>query len=214
MKLDKYENLKVLKILENMYPDAKPELEYKSAYELLIAVILSAQCTDVRVNLVTRELFKNYSTPQKLIKLEVEELGELIKSVGIYKNKSKNIIQTSRMLLEKYNGEVPGTRLDLESLPGVGRKTASVVLSVWFDVPAIAVDTHVFRVSNRIGIVDANTTIETEKQLMKTIDENLWSKAHHWFIFHGRRVCKARNPQCDICRLKKICLFYKNKIEK
>ena len=210
MKLNKKDKDKALKLLSEMYPDAKPELNYKTAYELLIAVILSAQCTDKRVNIITENLFKNYNTAKKMIHLTEEELGELIKSAGLYKNKSKNILKASRMIIEEYGGEVPNSRESLEKLPGVGRKTASVVLSVWFDTPAIAVDTHVFRVSNRIGIVNAKTINLTEKQLMETISIDLWSKAHHWFIFHGRRLCKARKPLCEKCNLNEICIFYKN----
>jgi endonuclease-3 len=208
--LQKKEIKRVLAILEETYPDAKPELEYTTAFELLIAVMLSAQCTDKRVNLVTRELFKKYNTPKTMIELTVEELGELIKTAGLYKNKSKNILATCRILIDEYDAEVPDNRSDLEKLPGVGRKTASVVLSVWFDIPAIAVDTHVFRVSNRIGIAEASTVNKTENQLMDNIPEKQWSKAHHWLIFHGRRLCKARNPLCEDCPINALCKYYSN----
>ncbi|MCT4660649.1 MAG: endonuclease III [Tissierellales bacterium] len=208
--LQKKEIKRVLAILEETYPDAKPELEYTTAFELLIAVMLSAQCTDKRVNLVTRELFKKYNTPKTMIELTVEELGELIKTAGLYKNKSKNILATCRILIDEYDAEVPDNRSDLERLPGVGRKTASVVLSVWFDIPAIAVDTHVFRVSNRIGIAEASTVNKTENQLMDNIPEKQWSKAHHWLIFHGRRLCKARNPLCEDCPINALCKYYSN----
>lgn len=208
--LQKKEIKRVLAILEETYPDAKPELEYSTAFELLVAVMLSAQCTDKRVNLVTRELFKKYNTPQKMIDLTTDELGELIKTAGLYKNKSKNILAACRILIDEHNAEVPNTRSDLEKLPGVGRKTASVVLSVWFDIPAIAVDTHVFRVSNRIGIAEAGTVNKTEKQLMDNIPEKQWSKAHHWLIFHGRRLCKARNPLCEDCPVSCLCKYYSN----
>jgi endonuclease-3 len=209
-RLQKKEIKRVLAILEETYPDAKPELEYTTAFELLIAVMLSAQCTDKRVNLVTRELFKKYNTPKTMIELTVEELGELIKTAGLYKNKSKNILATCRILIDEYDAEVPDNRSDLERLPGVGRKTASVVLSVWFDIPAIAVDTHVFRVSNRIGIAEASTVNKTENQLMDNIPEKQWSKAHHWLIFHGRRLCKARNPLCEDCPINALCKYYSN----
>lgn len=198
----------ILEILEKTHPDAKPELEYSTAFELLVAVILSAQCTDKRVNQVTRNLFLNYNTPEKILELNIDELGEIIKTAGIYKNKSKNILATAKIIMEEYDGIVPNNRKALEGLPGVGRKTASVVLSVWFEEPAIAVDTHVFRVSNRIGIVDAKNVTKTENELMKAIPKDKWSKAHHWFIFHGRRICKARKPLCENCPINEYCKYY------
>lgn len=200
---------KAVQWLKELYPDAKPELVYNTAYELLVAVILSAQCTDIRVNQVTQILFQKYSTAQQMILLDEEELGEIIRSTGLYKAKTKNILETSRILVEKYGGEVPGEREALEALPGVGRKTANVVLSVWFDIPAIAVDTHVFRVSNRLGIAEAKDVKQTENQLMKNIAEKDWYKMHHCLIFHGRRICKARGPLCEECKLNQICQYYK-----
>lgn len=196
------------KLLEE-FPDAKAELVHNNTFELLIATILSAQCTDVRVNIITKELFKNLKTPEDYIKLSQKELGERIKTCGLYNTKSKNILETCNLLIENYDGEVPGTLEELITLPGVGRKTANVVLSNAFNVPAIAVDTHVFRVSNRIGIANSPNVLGTEKQLMENIEKDMWSKGHHVFIFHGRRICKARNPLCDICPVREHCLHYK-----
>jgi len=199
----------VIKILLELYPDAKAELNFSNPFELLIATILSAQTTDVQVNKVTYKLFKDYKTPQEFIKMSEEELAEKIKSLGFYKNKSKNILATCRILVEKYNGQVPKTREELMQLPGVGRKTANVVISNAFGKPAIAVDTHVFRVSNRIGLAHSDNVFDTEKDLMNNIDENMWSKAHHLLIFHGRRICKSRKPLCEKCPLTDYCLYYK-----
>ncbi|HLR35990.1 MAG TPA: endonuclease III, partial [Tissierellales bacterium] len=176
-----------------------------------IATILSAQCTDVRVNKITKDLFKKYKKPEDYLELTQEELGELIRSCGFYKNKSKHILGTCKILVEEYGGKVPDTREELMKLPGVGRKTANVVLSNAFSVDAIAVDTHVFRVSNRIGLANSDNVLETEKDLMKNIDKKLWSKAHHWLILHGRRICKARRPLCEDCPLTDYCLYYNNK---
>lgn len=207
--LSKEEIKEVINILLKTYPDATVELEHSSTFELLIATILSAQCTDVRVNKITRELFKDYNTPEDFIQLTEEELGEKIRSCGFYKVKSKNILATSRKIIEEFNGQVPNTMEELITLPGVGRKTANVVLSNAFGVPAIAVDTHVFRVSNRIGLANSKNVLDTEKDLMDNIDKNMWSKAHHLLIFHGRRVCKARRPLCNECPLTNYCLYYK-----
>lgn len=195
--------------LDRLYPDAKAELEYSSPFELLIAVILSAQCTDVRVNQVTRILFEKANTPEQLLTLSLTELENIIKPCGIYKNKAHNIYETSQMIVHNFHGNVPGTIEMLMTLPGVGKKTANVVVSNAFDTPAIAVDTHVFRVSNRIGLANAQTVEETEKQLMQGIDRDRWTKAHHMIIFHGRRVCKARNPNCTECTLQPYCKYYK-----
>lgn len=200
----------VLDILYTTYPDAESELNYKNAFELLIAVILSAQCTDKRVNAVTEKMFKKFKTPEDYLELTEEELGNWIKSCGFYRNKSKNILETCRILSEKYKGEVPQTREELMELAGVGRKTANVVISNIFGQDAIAVDTHVFRVSNRIGLAHAEDVNKTEEQLMKNIPKNKWSEAHHWLIFHGRRICKARKPLCEKCPLTKLCLYYRS----
>ena len=196
---------KILEALRKSYPDAKPELTYTSAYELLVAVILSAQCTDIRVNKVTKVLFADYNTPQAIASMPLETLEEYIKSCGLYKNKAKNIIAASQALIEKYGGKVPSTREELMALPGVGRKTANVVLSVWFKVPALAVDTHVFRVANRTRLAVGKTPDEVEEGLMKAIPKKDWADAHHWLIFHGRRVCHSRSPECEVCTLREYC---------
>ena len=198
----------VLEGLARQHPDAKPELDFTNAYELLIATILSAQCTDKQVNKVTPRLFHDYPTPSDLAKADPADIEPYIRSCGFYHNKSVNIVEACRDIVERFGGEVPGNREGLESLAGVGRKTASVVLSNAFGVPAIAVDTHVFRVSNRIGLADAKNVENTEKQLMEAIPEDKWSIAHHWLIFHGRRVCPARNPKCEECFIKDLCKEY------
>ncbi len=199
---------KALAILKETYPDAKPELEFTSPFELLIATMLSAQSTDKQVNKVTRTLFPIYNTPEAFAALSYEELEPYIKGCGLYKTKGKNILATSRIIMEQYGGEVPTGRDVLTKLPGVGRKTANVVVSNAFGTPAIAVDTHVFRVANRIGFASAKDVLNTEKQLMEAIPKELWSIAHHWLIFHGRRVCAARNPKCATCAVREYCLKY------
>ncbi|MCY6958948.1 endonuclease III [Clostridium brassicae] len=195
----------VIDILSKTYSGAKCGLEFKSAYELLISTMLSAQCTDERVNLITKELYKEYNTPEKIVTLSEDELGEKIRSCGLYKNKSKNILATSKVILTKHGGKVPNTMEDLISLPGVGRKTANVVLSNAFGIPAIAVDTHVFRVSNRIGLAHGKNVEEVEKQLMNNIPREIWSDTHHYIIWHGRNICKARKPQCEVCPIAPYC---------
>ncbi len=207
--LDKKDIDNVLEILLKLYPDAKAELNFSNPFELLIATILSAQCTDVQVNKTTAVLFNELKTPNDYVKLTVEELGEKIKKCGFYNTKSKNILGTCNILIEKYQGEVPDNIDDLMELPGVGRKTANVVVSNAFGTPAIAVDTHVFRVSNRIGLASSDNVLDTEKDLMENIDRKLWSKAHHLLIFHGRRICKARKPLCEKCPLTLYCLYFK-----
>ena len=201
----------IVKTLLDTYPDAKCELEYKTPYELLVATVLSAQSTDVRVNIVTKELFKNFNTPEKILKLGEEKLMEYIKSIGFYNVKSKNIIALSHLLIQNYDSQVPDEMDELLKLPGVGRKTANVVLSNCFGVPAIAVDTHVFRVSTRLGFSDKKDPLQVEQDLMKKISKKYWTDAHHAFIFHGRRVCKARNPMCELCSVQSYCKFYKKK---
>jgi endonuclease-3 len=200
----------ILKRLEQHYPNAKPGLHFRSAFELLIATILSAQTTDRQVNAVTERLFEACPDAQSMLRLSPSELESIVKSCGFYKTKAKNILETCRILADKYGGEVPGTMEELTALPGVGRKTANVVLSNAFGIPAIAVDTHVFRVSNRLGLADAKDVLETEKQLMAAIPKDKWSKAHHWLIWHGRRVCFARKPNCQGCFLSDICKYAKD----
>lgn len=209
--MNKETRKKVLDILSEVYKGATCGLNFNSTFELLISTILSAQCTDERVNLVTKELYKEYNTPQAFITLTEEQLGEKIKSCGFYKNKSKNILGCCKMLLEKYDGKVPNTMEELIKLPGVGRKTANVVLSNAFGIPAIAVDTHVFRLANRIGLAKGKTVEEVEEKLMKNIPKNMWSDAHHYLIWHGRKICNARKPKCDECPIVQYCEYYNGK---
>ena len=190
--------------LSGVFTD-KPALKFSSPYELLVAVILSAQCTDERVNKVTEKLFKDYNTPEKMITLSQEGLESFIFSCGLYHSKAKNILKTSLDIIEKFNGNVPNTLEELRSLAGVGRKTANVVYSVAFGGNAIAVDTHVFRVSNRIGLVNEKDVLKTEKSLMKIIDEKDWSRSHHYLIYLGRSFCKAGKPDCENCPIKAEC---------
>jgi endonuclease-3 len=199
-----------LSIFNDVYGDAECALNFTTAYELLIATILSAQCTDVRVNMVTEKLFQQYNTPLKMVELTEVELQEKIKSCGFYKNKAKNILETSRKLLFEFNGQVPDNMEELIELPGVGRKTANVVMSNAYNVPAIAVDTHVFRVSKRIGFAKGDTVLKVEEELMKVIPKSMWSKAHHFLIWHGRKICKARKPECSICPVSQYCSYYNN----
>lgn len=211
-KKTKKENIEILDRLMLLHPNAHCELEHSSAFELLIATILSAQCTDVRVNIVTSELFKKYNTPEAFKSLSIKTIENEIKTCGLYKSKAQKIKDTSLMICEEYDGNVPDNLDDLVKLPGVGRKTAGVVLSNAFNVPAIAVDTHVFRVSNRIGIVKENTPEKTEFALMKAIPKDRWTHSHHLLIFHGRRICKARKPECENCNITEYCNFFKSNI--
>ena len=199
----------VIEKLSKEYPDAKSQLEFSNEFELLIAVILSAQCTDKRVNIVTYDLFKKYNTPYDFANINAMELERLIFSCGFYKNKAKNIILASQKILSDYNGQVPNDIEELMKLPGVGRKTANVVGSVWFQKDAIAVDTHVFRVSKRIGLSGGNTPLKVENDLMKIIDKDVWSKAHHYLILHGRNICKSQKPNCGQCCINYICEYNK-----
>ena len=194
-----------LTILERTYPHAETALEYGNPFELLIAVILSAQCTDARVNMTTPSLFKRYPTSGKLARAKQEDVEKIIKSCGFYRMKAKNIISCASDLVAKHRGEVPQNREELEALAGVGRKTASVVLSVVFEEPAIAVDTHVFRVSHRLGLTLGKTPRDVEEDLQKTIPRAQWRHAHHWLILHGRAICKAPVPVCGVCPVKAIC---------
>lgn len=200
-----------LATLKNLYPDAKPALRYSTPYELLVAVILSAQCTDARVNVVTEKLFAKYSTPQAMVTLSQEELEKYIFSCGFYRMKAEHILSASRDILEKFGGEVPSTVEKLTTLAGVGKKTANVVYSVAFGGDAIAVDTHVFRVSNRLGLAKGKDPLQVELGLQKAIPKADWSKAHHWLIYHGRQVCHSQKPACGSCALKAICDYSKKK---
>lgn len=205
-KLTKNEKLEALDILYNYFDDLGPELNYSNEFELLVAVMLSAQCTDERVNIVTKNLFEKYKKPEDYLDKDVLEIQEDIKSLGLYKTKAKNLKKTAEILVNKFYSKVPDNRKDLESLPGVGRKTANVVLSVAFDTPAIAVDTHVQRTSNRIGLVESNNVRETEKQLMDLIPKKDWFKAHHALILYGRRISTARNPDIENDPIRHISL--------
>ncbi|SHG49410.1 DNA-(apurinic or apyrimidinic site) lyase /endonuclease III [Thermosyntropha lipolytica DSM 11003] len=196
----------ILDRLEGEYPDASTLLKYRNLFELLVAVILSAQSTDEQVNRVTDRLFARYPTPYALAEASLEELEEIIKKVGLYKSKARNLKKMAEMLIARYNGEVPDNMEELLALPGVGRKTANVVLSVGFNKPGLGVDTHVHRVANRLGLVKAKNPKDTEKQLKELIAVSWWGKAHHLFIFHGRRVCKARRPYCTNCLIEDLCL--------
>ena len=194
--------------LENM-PVAETELHFNDPFQLLVAVILSAQCTDKRVNMITPALYEAYPTAEKLSKATPEDVYEYIKSVSYPNNKSKHLVGMAKMLLEKFGGIVPSDVDELQKLPGVGRKTANVIASVIFDKPAMAVDTHVFRVANRIGLTtNSKTPLSTEKELVKYIPEKLISKAHHWLILHGRYICTARKPKCEICSLSPYCRYF------
>lgn len=194
----------ILAELERLYPDAGPELTFHNPYETLVAVMLSAQCTDKQVNKVTPALFERYPTVADMAAASVEDVYPMVKSCG-FKTKASNIMQTCRLILQNHGGEVPSTMEALTALPGVGQKTANVVLANAFGVPTIAVDTHVFRVSNRLGLAQAKNVEETERQLQKAIPKKNWVAAHHWLIFHGRRVCHARNPACESCTLRPLC---------
>lgn len=199
----------ILEILKEEYPDAKCELNHQNPFQLLVATILSAQTTDKKVNQVTETLFKDYPDLDAFLTLDVEELEQRIKQIGLYRSKAKNIIMMCNQLKEKFNGEVPRTMEELTSLAGAGRKTANVVLSNAFGVPSIAVDTHVFRVSNRLGLAKADNVLDTEMQLQKELPKKEWSFTHHLLIFHGRYCCIARNPKCYQCKLTDKCNYYK-----
>ncbi len=199
----------VLKVLKKEYGNTGTALKFQTPFQLLVSTMLAAQSTDMQVNKITRELYRKYPDAAAFARLSPEELEKEIRSIGLYRNKARNIIAMSRMLMEKYDGEVPQTRQELVKLPGVGRKTANVVLSVGFNQDAIAVDTHVFRVSNRIGLANAPNVEKTEQQLMENIPRQEWSAAHHWLIWHGRKICRAQNPRCEVCPLKDWCEYYR-----
>lgn len=196
---------KILTALAEKYPDPKPALIFSTPFQLLIATMLSAQSTDKQVNKITATLFATHPDLTSFLTLTEEELGGKIKSCGLYKNKSKHIINMCKILIENYEGQVPQNMTDLLQLPGVGRKTANVVLSNAFGIPAIAVDTHVTRVSNRLGLANSTDVRKIEQQLQENIPQACWSDAHHWLIFHGRETCKARNPLCTTCIIKEYC---------
>ena len=202
----------VVNSLIALYPSPKSELEFSNNFELIVAVILSAQCTDKRVNIVTKKLFNVCPTPKHLMEIDIKELEEIIKPCGFYHSKAKNLKSMATDLVLCYNGEVPSDKEDLKKLAGVGEKTANVVLIAGFSIPAIPVDTHVFRVSNRLGLSSHKTVEGTQKQLEQILPRALWIDLHHCLILHGRYVCKARKPDCESCMLKKYCKYYEDNI--
>jgi len=207
-------NNAILEILEKHYGKTTTALEFGTLFQLLVSTILSAQSTDVQVNKTTKDLFKKYPDPKSFLKLSNKQLENKIKQIGLYRNKARSILAACKMIAEDYGGKVPNTREALMKLPGVGRKTANVVLSVGFDQNAFAVDTHVFRVANRLGLTQAKNPYEAEMQLMEVVSENKWKEAHHWLIWHGRKICRAQKPLCEICLLNEHCKFYKRNSKK
>ncbi len=205
---------KILDTLAKDFPNAKSELDFNSPFQLLVAVILSAQCTDKRVNLVTPRLFEVAPDAKTLAQLPQEQIEEIIHSCGFYHSKATYLKQMSQDIVNRFGGEVPNNIDDLRTLAGVGRKTANVVYAVGFGGQAIAVDTHVFRVSNRLGIANAKNVLDTEKQLMQAIPREQWADSHHYLLLHGRYVCKAQNPQCQRCSVKDFCKHYKENVGK
>ena len=197
----------ILRLLQREYQHMASALHFGSIYQLLVAVILSAQTNDNQVNKITEKLFEQYGTPETMATLSVDELEQFIKTCGLYKNKAKNVLAATKMILEEYGGDVPQTREELMLLPGVGRKTANVVLSVGYKIPALAVDTHVFRVAHRLGFSAGKTPDRVEADLCAIIPEKDWADAHHWFIWHGRKICSAQKPKCAECFLRKLCTF-------
>lgn len=195
----------VIKLLKKNYPDAHCALDHKNAFELLVATILSAQCTDERVNKVTPALFKRFPYPKDYVSADIEEIEELVRSTGFFKNKAKNIKECSKILMEKHRGDIPATMEELNSLPGVGRKTANVVLGNAFGIPGMVVDTHVMRLSNRLGFVRGQDAVKLEFDLQKLVPRKDWTMYSHYLITHGRAICKARNPECNNCFLNKLC---------
>lgn len=207
MEARKKQAQKILQILARKNPHPATELVFATPWQLLVATVLSAQSTDKQVNKVTKKLFLEYPGPEEMAALTPEELAKKIKTLGLYRTKSKNLVATAQIILEKFGGQVPKTREELESLPGIGRKTANVILANAFGIPALAVDTHVFRVANRTGLAAAKNPLETEKQLTQIIPQAIWSKAHHWLILHGRYICTARSPKCHICPIYEYCRY-------
>jgi len=198
---------KIFLRLQEANPHPATELEYRTPFELLVAVLLSAQATDVSVNAATRQLFPVANTPQAMLELGEEKLREYIQRIGLYKTKGKHLMQTCRQLVEQHGGVVPQTREALEALPGVGHKTASVILNAAFGQPTIAVDTHVFRVANRTGLAPGKNVLEVEKKLLETVPGEFKHNAHHWLILHGRYICQARKPRCGICSINDLCEY-------
>ena len=205
--MNKDKRIKIFSRLRKENPNPTTELNYTSPFELLVAVILSAQATDVGVNKATDKLFPVASTPEAILALGVDGLREYIKTIGLFNAKAENIIKTCQMLIDQHNSQVPDNRKDLEALPGVGRKTANVVLNTAFNQPTMAVDTHIFRVSNRTGIAPGKDVVEVEKRLVRLVPKEFLMDAHHWLILHGRYVCKARSPQCGSCIIEDLCEF-------
>ncbi len=205
--MNRQKRTEIYKRLKKHIPKPQTELKYESPFELLISVILSAQATDVSVNKVSAELYPVANTPQAILDLGEDGLKTYIKTIGLFNSKAKNIIKTCRLLLDKHGGQVPRTRAELEALPGVGRKTANVVLNTAFGEPTIAVDTHIFRVSNRTGLAHGKTPLEVEKRLTKLTPEEYRKNAHHWLILHGRYTCKARKPECPDCVINELCEY-------
>ena len=208
--LQKQQIKQVLHLLKQKYNHTTTALRFESPFQLLISTMLAAQSTDKRVNIVTQDLFHVHPDAHSFLRLSQSDLEEKIKTVGLYRSKAKNILETCKVLVDRYDGNVPKTREQLVELPGVGRKTANVVLSIATDFNAIAVDTHVFRVSNRIGLAKSKDVRKTEDDLMKNIPVTQWSAAHHWLIWHGRDICKARNPLCETCFLTSFCTYYRS----
>ena len=193
--------------LQALNPHPKSDLEYSTSFELLIAVILSAQATDKGVNVATRKLYAVANTPEKIVKLGLKKLTEYIQTIGLYRNKAKNVFATCKILIEEHNSTVPDNREALEALPGVGRKTANVVLNIAFGQPTMAVDTHIFRIGNRMGLAPGKDVVAVEMKLYKNIPEEFMQHAHHWLILHGRYTCVARKPKCDECPVYDLCGF-------
>ena len=210
MLLNKLQALKLIKLLNQSIKNPETSLKYRNQFTLLTSVVLSAQCTDTNVNNVTKNIYKKYYTPKHFADLGIKKIKKMIKSIGLFNMKAKNLHNLSRILVEKYQSKVPNNFADLINLPGVGRKTANVVLNAAFDRPTIAVDTHVFRVSNRTGLTNGKNPNQVEEQLLKILPNKYLKKAHHLILLHGRYVCKSRNPLCKKCIINKICL-YKNK---
>ncbi len=212
--MNKAKRYEIMKRLAELRPNPKSELEYQTPFELLVAVVLSAQATDKSVNLATRELYPVANTPEAIYKLGIEGLTPYIKTIGLYRNKAKHVIALCEKLIKEYDGQVPDDREALESLPGVGRKTANVVLNVAFGHPTIAVDTHIFRVSNRTGFAPGKTPEEVEKKLLKFVPEEFKKDAHHWLLLHGRYCCKAAKPECGTCPIADLCEFKKKNLDR